>query len=380
MPPTIARTSAPLVALNNAQSILVTRQKAEQALLAAQREVEAKATELAHLLAMTQATLESTTDGILVTDNAERVTDLNTRYVSMWGLSPEIVSTRDHRRILDATSSLMADPAAFLAGVADIYRSAPAERHDLLAHRRPVHRALHQDPDVAGLDVGRLWSFRDITDRRRGEQDHAYSLRSSLVDGCHRQQTMDGIIHELERRRGADLRATPRPSDRPTHRNHHSPRSTGRGRAILERLAGRADRALRAIGTPRTAAHQHLARIRQAQRRGPNHRRVEDRARRHRASRAPGTASRRRGVRDGGRAAQGTSSWTVSHELGRLHAILGWTQILRGPKAGRREGPARPRGDRAERARPGAGDSRTSSTSRASSRGKAAPTVRRSCR
>ena len=56
------------VALQNATVIRLERQRAEEALLAAKEALEAKTAELAHALAMMTATLESTTDGILVTD------------------------------------------------------------------------------------------------------------------------------------------------------------------------------------------------------------------------------------------------------------------------------------------------------------------------
>ena len=53
------------------------------------RQLEQKTQELAHSLAMMHATLESTTDGILVTDGSGQVTAFNQRYVDMWGLPPE---------------------------------------------------------------------------------------------------------------------------------------------------------------------------------------------------------------------------------------------------------------------------------------------------
>jgi CheY-like chemotaxis protein len=56
------------VAIQNAQSILAARQRAEQEILRAKEEVERASQELAHSLAMMRATLESTWDGILVTD------------------------------------------------------------------------------------------------------------------------------------------------------------------------------------------------------------------------------------------------------------------------------------------------------------------------
>ena len=90
------------VALQNAQSILLARQRAEQELLRAKEALERKTRELADSLAMMRATLEATWDGILVTDHDGHVTNFNRRFVDMWRIPPEIVKEarrpwRSHR-------------------------------------------------------------------------------------------------------------------------------------------------------------------------------------------------------------------------------------------------------------------------------------------
>ena len=60
------------VALQNANAIHIARQRAERELLQAKEALEQKTHELAHSLAMMQATLESTTDAILATDDSAR--------------------------------------------------------------------------------------------------------------------------------------------------------------------------------------------------------------------------------------------------------------------------------------------------------------------
>ena len=64
---------------------------------------------------MLRATLESTTDGILVTDGAGRVTGFNENYVGMWRVPREVMDLGDHRRVIEVTSLQSGDPARFLA-------------------------------------------------------------------------------------------------------------------------------------------------------------------------------------------------------------------------------------------------------------------------
>jgi PAS domain S-box-containing protein len=159
------------VALQNAKTILLARQRAEEELVRAKEALELKTRELAHSLAMMRATLESTTDGILVTDGAGRVTGYNHRYAEIWGVPPEILDARDHRRLLEFIARQSTDPRRFLADVDAIYLHSPSETHDVLelADGRVVER-FSAIQFVEEQNVGRVWSFRDITERRRAEE------------------------------------------------------------------------------------------------------------------------------------------------------------------------------------------------------------------
>ena len=57
------------VALQNTQSIFLARQRAEEELIRTKEALEVKTQELTHSLAMMRATLEATSNGILVTDD-----------------------------------------------------------------------------------------------------------------------------------------------------------------------------------------------------------------------------------------------------------------------------------------------------------------------
>ena len=158
------------VALQNAQSILAARQRAEEELGRAKDALEQKTQELAHSLAMMRATLESTTDGILVTDGQGKVINFNERFLTMWGLPREIIYSREHRQLLDVTSQNFKDAAAFLARIDDIYADSPPESYDLLELTNgKVFERFSRIQFVEELNVGRVWSFRDITEHRRAQ-------------------------------------------------------------------------------------------------------------------------------------------------------------------------------------------------------------------
>lgn len=117
-----------------------------------------------------EATLESTADGILVVDDEGRVLYANRRFADMWRIPDELLATRDDRRLLEFVLSQLADPEAFISKVQELYQSA-ADSSDVLSFRDGRVFARFSRPLMRnGRLSGRVWSFTDITDRHRAEQ------------------------------------------------------------------------------------------------------------------------------------------------------------------------------------------------------------------
>jgi PAS domain S-box-containing protein len=158
------------VVRQNAESIFLARQRAERDLLEAKEALEAKTAELAASLAMMQATLESTADGILVTDEAGSVTGFNETFVRMWDLPTDVMESRDHRRLLDVMARQLPDPDNFLDEIAAIQAGSRPDTFDIqsLADGRVFERCTRVQL-IDGRVVGRVWSYRDVTERARSE-------------------------------------------------------------------------------------------------------------------------------------------------------------------------------------------------------------------
>ena len=170
------------VALQNAQSILLARQRAEEELVRAKEALELKTEELARSLAMMRATLESTTDGILVTDGGGKVTGFNEKFVEMWRMPREVMDSKDHRQLQEVACRYSKDPRQFLARIEDIYASSPPESYDLLelADGRVVERS-SRIQFVDERNVGRVWSFRDITASKQAERTTRFLADASAA-------------------------------------------------------------------------------------------------------------------------------------------------------------------------------------------------------
>ena len=180
------------VALQNANSILLARQRAEEELVRAKESLELKTRELARTLSRMRATLESTNDAILVTDGRGRVTDFNENFVVLWGLSPQDMVSGEHRHLLEQTSRHFHNPDQFLSRIAEIYASAPPEVFDVLqlADERVIER-FSKIQYVDGQDVGRVWSFRDITKHRQAEESLRRSEEGLKLAADEREQLLE---------------------------------------------------------------------------------------------------------------------------------------------------------------------------------------------
>jgi len=114
--------------------------------------------------------LESTADGILAVDSKGKVIRANRRFAEMWRISEALLNSGDDQTLLDFVLSQLADPDAFVQKVRALYAS-DAEDRDVLTFKDGRIFERHSAPlllDAASL--GRVWSFRDVTERERVER------------------------------------------------------------------------------------------------------------------------------------------------------------------------------------------------------------------
>ena len=127
------------------------------------------------LLAGLQATLESTADGILVTDLAGRISACNRRFAALWDIDDALLARRDDAALRDWMQNCVAEPQAYAERLAAIDGSPQTQTSDVLRLRsgRVLERVTLPQRS-RGRTIGRVCSFRDISDKlaadRRIEQ------------------------------------------------------------------------------------------------------------------------------------------------------------------------------------------------------------------
>ena len=156
-------------ATQTSSTILVARKRAEY-LSEAKKMLEKRMVELDRSSSILRATIESTADGLLVTDESGKILCHNQLYLDMWPIPPELMEIARHLPIIEYCSSFLKDPQLFVLSTQKIYAAWPPESFDVLQFNDGrVFERYTKVRFVEGLNVGRVWSFRDITERRRAE-------------------------------------------------------------------------------------------------------------------------------------------------------------------------------------------------------------------
>ncbi|MET0383479.1 MAG: PAS domain S-box protein, partial [Burkholderiaceae bacterium] len=130
----------------------------------------ARTAELEAALAVKHATLESTADGILITDEHGRVVAHNEKYLQLWGLARAEVDAALHADLIGLAQGRSRHPASLRERLAQIQALPSGETLDRV--ELAGGRVLEQFSSahwIAGRRAGRVWSYRDITAQLRAE-------------------------------------------------------------------------------------------------------------------------------------------------------------------------------------------------------------------
>ena len=126
---------------------------------------------LENSLSLLNATLDSTTDGILVADRAGRIVNFNQKFAEMWGLSTTLEASQDHTEAMTAVLDQLKDPERFSRRLKEVYADPDAESCDVIEFKDGrVFERYTQPQRIAEKSVGRVWSLRDVTARKLAEE------------------------------------------------------------------------------------------------------------------------------------------------------------------------------------------------------------------
>ena len=108
-------------------------------------------------------------DGILLVDSQEQIISYNQRFVEIWKVPPELIAGKSDAPVLEVVAGQVTDREVFLARVRKLYAQVDETSRDEIALKdgRTLDRYSAPVRLDDGTYLGRVWFFRDITERQR---------------------------------------------------------------------------------------------------------------------------------------------------------------------------------------------------------------------
>ena len=118
-----------------------------------------------------RATFEATADGIIAIDNDGAITHLNERFIYMWRIPEEFVDQKDFNELLNYMLNQLKNPDIFLLKLTDLEKTSK-DAYDMIFFNDGRIFEQYSCPLVQDREkVGRVWSFKDVTEHQHAEQE-----------------------------------------------------------------------------------------------------------------------------------------------------------------------------------------------------------------
>ncbi len=142
-----------------------------------------KGEKLKDSLALSHATLEATADGILVVDRDRRIVCHNQRLAAMWKVPSKVLRPGNDEEAVGFVLKQLKDPAKFIESLERHYNSEPRTEHkDEIEFKDGRIFERFTIPQIRdGEIIGRVFSFRDVTQRKQMEAQLIYQTTHDIL-------------------------------------------------------------------------------------------------------------------------------------------------------------------------------------------------------
>ena len=150
-----------------------------------------------------RATLESTADGILVTDLAGRIRSFNRRFAQIWGIPDATLEAGDDRAVHDWMRRSVVDLDTYQRRLTAVQEAALlSSTEQITLHAGQVLERVSRPLWQRGRPAGRVYSFRDVTRQLAADQRIAELATTDALTGLpNRRRLAERVLEAAARSR-----------------------------------------------------------------------------------------------------------------------------------------------------------------------------------
>lgn len=125
----------------------------------------------AELLSLLQAIFDATADGIIVTNFKHEIVSQNQRMLELWRVTPELLQPDQIVELQEFIHEQLVDPQGFIDRMRQLFQDSSQASRDVIHFKDGrVFDRYSQAHKIGDQVLGRVWSYRDVTDQSKSEQ------------------------------------------------------------------------------------------------------------------------------------------------------------------------------------------------------------------
>ncbi|WP_454781056.1 EAL domain-containing protein [Legionella sp. WA2022007384] len=165
-----------------------------------QQTVKERTESLQQSLSLLRSTFESSADGILVIDLNNNLIDCNSKFISMWNIPKSMLETNDGSIFLFYMLNQIVKPREYLADIERLRKNINEISREIITFKNGKILECYTLPHRLNKKViGRVWSFRDITEQANLEKQLKYqALHDPLTKLPNRALLIDRIQASID--------------------------------------------------------------------------------------------------------------------------------------------------------------------------------------